>query len=67
MLLNTECYEHCPQLVDAYRAAGTEFVAHGRTNSVHPNELDEDSERELIRDVFETMIRSTRASPPAAG
>src|SRR5205809_4779362 len=40
VLLNTECYEHCPQLVAAYRAAGAEMVAHGRTNSTHPNELD---------------------------
>jgi allantoinase len=63
VLLNTECYEHCPQLVDAYRAAGTEFVAHGKTNSVHPNELDEDAERELIRDVFETMSRREGRPP----
>jgi hypothetical protein len=62
-LLNTECYEHCPELVDAYRAAGTEFVAHGKTNSVHPNELDEDAERELVRDVFETMSRH-EGKPP---
>ena len=63
VLLNTECYEHCPELVDAYRAVGTEFVAHGHTNSVHPNELDEDSERELIRDVFETMSQH-EGKPP---
>jgi allantoinase len=63
VLLNTECYEHCPELVDAFRVAGTEFVAHGRTNSVHPNELDEDAERELIRDVFETMSQH-EGKPP---
>jgi hypothetical protein len=63
VLLNTECYEHCPELVEAYRAAGTEFVAHGKTNSVHPNELDEDAERELVRDVFETMSRH-EGKPP---
>jgi allantoinase len=57
VLLNTECYEHCPEVVDAYRAAGAEFVAHGRTNSTHPNDLDEDAERELIRTVHETMSR----------
>ena len=27
MLLNTECYEHCPELVAAYRAAGAEILA----------------------------------------
>ena len=65
VLLNTECYEHCPQLVDAYRAAGTEFVAHGRTNSMHPNELDEDAERELIRDVFDDDFARDEGVPPA--
>lgn len=63
VLLNTECYEHCPELVDGYRAAGTEFVAHGRTNSVHPNELDEDAERELIRDVFEAISQHEGKRP----
>jgi hypothetical protein len=55
VLLNSECYGHCPQLVDAYRAAGAELVGHGRTNSQQPNELDEEAEREVIREVYETM------------
>lgn len=63
VLLNTECYEHCPDLVDAYRATGTEFVAHGQTNSVSPNELDESDEREMIRNVFETMSRNEGKAP----
>src|SRR5256714_5754695 len=63
VLLNTECYEHCPQLIDAYREAGTEFVGHGRTNSQHPNELDEDSERELIHSVYDA-ISSHEGRPP---
>jgi hypothetical protein len=63
VLLNTECYEHCPELVDAYRDAGTEFVAHGRTNSVAPNELDESDEREMIKQVFETMSQQEGKAP----
>ncbi|MGH2673617.1 MAG: polysaccharide deacetylase family protein, partial [Actinomycetota bacterium] len=63
VLLNSECYEHCPQLVDAYRAAGTEFVAHGRTNSVHPNELDEEAERATIREIVETMSEHEGTAP----
>ena len=63
VLLNTECYDHCPQLVDAYRAAGTEFVAHGKTNSTHPNELDEDAERTWIRDVYDAMTRQEGRPP----
>jgi allantoinase len=63
VLLNAECYEHCPELVAAYRAAGAEFVAHGRTNSTHPNELDERAERELIRSVYDTMSRHEGVAP----
>jgi Polysaccharide deacetylase len=63
VLLNSECYEHCPQLVDAYRAAGTEFVAHGRTNSIHPNDLDEEAERAMIRDIVEMMTEREGKAP----
>src|SRR5688500_13144663 len=37
VLLNTACYEHCPQLIAAFRARGDDIVAHGRTNSEHQN------------------------------
>jgi hypothetical protein len=63
VLLNTECYEHCPELVAAYRAAGAEIVGHGRTNSTHPNELDEDVERRLIGDVYDAIAREEGAPP----
>lgn len=33
ILLNTEVYDHAPDLVDYARARGCEFVAHGLTNS----------------------------------
>jgi allantoinase len=64
VLLNTECYEHCPQLVDAYRDAGAEMVGHGRTNSTHPNELDESAERDMIASVYEA-IEQNEPGPPA--
>ncbi|HEX2404138.1 MAG TPA: polysaccharide deacetylase family protein [Acidimicrobiia bacterium] len=64
-LINTSCYDHCPELIDAYRAAGTEFVAHGHTNSVQPNDLDEKEERVVIRGIFETM--SAHEGKPPAG
>jgi peptidoglycan/xylan/chitin deacetylase (PgdA/CDA1 family) len=63
VLLNSACYEHCPQLVDGYREAGTEFVAHGRTNSVAPNELDEEAERTMIREVVEAMSEHEGTAP----
>jgi hypothetical protein len=62
-LVNGACYEHCPQLLDAYREAGAEFVAHGRTNGLHPNGLDEQTERGVIQEVRDVMQRADGVAP----
>lgn len=62
-IVNSECYEHCPQLLQAYRDAGAELVAHGRTNGRHPNGLDEAAERAMIRQVRDTMERADGRPP----
>ena len=33
MLMNTELFAHCPQIVAAIQKRGDEFVGHGRTNA----------------------------------
>jgi allantoinase len=63
VLLNTACYDHCPDLVAAHRARGDEIVGHGRTNSEHQNGLPEDAERSLIGDVTEAIRRHEGRSP----
>src|SRR3954453_6456363 len=47
-LLNSELGEHAPQIIEALRARGDEFVGHGRTNSEHQNDFDEAGEARLI-------------------
>lgn len=64
VLLNSSCYEHCPELVDAYRVAGAEFVAHGVTNAVHPNGLTEFAERDMI-EAATKAIRDHEGAPPS--
>jgi hypothetical protein len=64
VLLNTACYDHCPDLIAGYSELGAEIVGHGRTNSTHPNDLDEHDERAVIREVFEA-ISLHEGSPPA--
>ena len=64
LLLNSECYEHCPEVVAAFRRRGDEIVGHGRTNSEHQNDFDEAGERKLIADVTEA-IRKHEGKPPA--
>ena len=64
VLVNAACYEHCPELLGAYRDLGAEFVGHGRTNSQPPNGLRDDAHRELIHSVTETMTKY-EGRPPA--
>lgn len=63
VLLNTAAYEHAPALMDRFRGQGAEFVAHGRTNSIHPNGLDEDAERAIIDETF-AKITHYEGHPP---
>lgn len=64
LLLNSELYAACPQLIDAFRAAGAEIAAHGRTNSEHQGDLNEADERALIELVTREIARH-EGKPPA--
>src|SRR4030095_5321872 len=61
LLLNSEVYEHCPEVVAAFRKRGDEVVGHGRTNSEHQNDFDEAREAILIRRVRDAL------APPEGG
>jgi peptidoglycan/xylan/chitin deacetylase (PgdA/CDA1 family) len=63
LLLNSKIYDHCPEVVAAFRARGDEVVGHGRTNSEHQNDFDEEGETKLIRDVTEAITRH-EGKPP---
>jgi peptidoglycan/xylan/chitin deacetylase (PgdA/CDA1 family) len=63
ILLNSSCYDHCPELVEAFRKRGDEIVAHGRTNSEHQNGMTEDEERALIEEVA-AAVRKHEGAPP---
>lgn len=63
VLLNSECYAHCPQVIAALRARGDEIVGHGRTNSEHQNSFGEEDERVLIQDVSDAISRHEGKAP----
>lgn len=63
VLVNSDLYAHCPDLVAAFRARGDEIAAHGRTNSEHQSGLGEDAERALIREATETIERNEGRRP----
>jgi peptidoglycan/xylan/chitin deacetylase (PgdA/CDA1 family) len=55
VLVNSEIYALCPQVMAAFRARGDEVVAHGRTNSERQADLNESEERRLIDEVTTTI------------
>jgi allantoinase len=63
LLINSELYEACPQLVAAFRAQGAEIAAHGRTNSAHQAALAEADERALIEQVTRTIAQHEGRAP----
>ena len=58
-LINTALYEHCPDLVAACVARGDELVAHGHTNAERQGGMDESSERELLAQCRERVLRES--------
>lgn len=64
VLVNSDIYAHCPQLVAAFRKRGDEIAAHGRTNSERQSELDEAAEAALI-DEATSVIARHEGRPPA--
>jgi len=63
LLLNSKIYDHCPEVVAAFRKRGDEVVGHGRTNSEHQNDFDEAGEGKLIAEVTEAIRRHEGKAP----
>jgi allantoinase len=62
-LMNTEIYEHCPQIAAAFRARGDEFVGHGRTNAERQAGMDEEQEKALIDEVRGVLLAREGRAP----
>ena len=63
LLVNSALYDHCPDLVAAFRGRGDEIAAHGRTNSEAQSDLDEPAEQELIAGVTERITQHEAKRP----
>ena len=63
VLFNTALYETAPQLVEAARRAGGEFVAHGITNSDTLTGMSESEERVYLAAVAEAIGRAEGEAP----
>lgn len=63
VLVNSRIYDHCPEVMDAFRSRGDEVVGHGRTNAERQNTLDEAGEMALISDCTQAITDHESAAP----
>lgn len=63
LLVNSEIYDYCPEVVEAFRDRNTEIVAHGRTNSEAQGGLSEAEEQQLIAQTTEVISTCEGVTP----
>jgi hypothetical protein len=61
--VNSLLYEYAPQVMDAIRKRGDEFVAHGRTNAENLRGMWEADEKRLIQEVVDTFVKHEGVAP----
>ena len=62
-LMNTAIYDVCPEVAQAFRTRGDEFVGHGRTNAERQAEMSEALERAMLTEVTTRIAREEGAAP----
>jgi len=63
LLVNSTIYDHCPEVVTAFRQRGDEIVAHGRSNAERQNTLSEAEESALILEVTDAILANEGSRP----
>ena len=63
ILLNTACYDHCPELISAFVEKGHEIIAHGQTNAEHPGLMEPGVEAKMLRKVTEDIKNKSGVAP----
>lgn len=65
LLVNSDLYESCPGVVDAFRERGDEIACHGRTNSERQGGMSDSAERMLVEEA--TRVLEKREGKQPAG
>jgi len=63
LLVNSELYGYCPEMIAAFRQRGDEVVGHGRTNGERQADMSLEVERTCIAQATETITRH-EGKPP---
>jgi allantoinase len=62
-LINTALYDHCPDLIASCVARGDELVGHGHSNAERQGVLNEASERLLLSQCRERILKESGQAP----
>ena len=63
LLVNTELYEYCPEMIAAFSKRGNEIVGHGRTNAERQVDMPLEQERACIREAAQTIFKHEGVAP----
>lgn len=63
LLVNTELYDYCPEMVKAFSDRGDEIVGHGRTNGERQADMNEEQEARCIAEATAAILRH-EGKPP---
>lgn len=62
VLLNSDCCQHYPQVIQAGKERGWAWLAHGKNNSIFQAGMSVDEERQYLTDVVNTISEATGQS-----
>lgn len=64
VIVNSENYQHCPELLARFRDRGDEMIGHGVSNGTErPIDMAEVNERKMVRDVTDLMTAADGVQP----
>ena len=63
LLINTELYDYCPEMIKAFSSRGDEIVGHGRTNAERQIDMSYEQEKACITEATEAIHRH-EGKPP---
>jgi peptidoglycan/xylan/chitin deacetylase (PgdA/CDA1 family) len=63
LLVNSELYDYCPQMIAAFRARGDEIVGHGRTNAERQGDMNYEQERAAIEEATAVIEKHEGCKP----
>jgi peptidoglycan/xylan/chitin deacetylase (PgdA/CDA1 family) len=63
VIANTAIYDHCPEVLEAHVKRGDELISHGRNQVERQIEMTLEQEREMVKDVTQTMTRRSGMKP----